>query len=50
MAYGAFADIYDAFNEDANYDAWRGIFCASCARTASTGGIVADLGCGHGRT
>ena len=21
MAYGAFADIYDAFNEDANYDA-----------------------------
>ena len=24
MAYGAFADIYDAFNEDANYDALAG--------------------------
>ena len=47
-AYEAFAGVYDAFNEDADYDT---LFChvrgILCARGISSG-IVADLGCGTG--
>lgn len=48
MAYEAFAGVYDALNEDADYDA---LFCRIHdilrARGISSG-IVADLGCGTG--
>ena len=48
MAYEAFAGVYDALNEDANYDA---LFCHLRGVLNAHGiqdGIVADLGCGTG--
>lgn len=48
MAYEAFAGVYDALNEDADYDA---LFCRihDILRTRGvSSGIVADLGCGTG--
>lgn len=48
MAYEEFADVYDLFNEDADYDA---LFVALHAKLLENGiqsGIVADLGCGTG--
>ena len=48
MAYGAFADIYDAFNDDANYDALCRYICKQFASHGISRGIVADLGCGTG--
>lgn len=48
MAYGAFADIYDAFNEDANYDALAGYILRQLRAHGIHSGIVADLGCGTG--
>ena len=48
MAYEAFAGVYDALNEDANYDA---LFCHVRGVLNAHGiqdGIVADLGCGTG--
>ena len=48
MAYGAFADIYDAFNEDANYDALAGHILRQLRAHGIHSGIVADLGCGTG--
>lgn len=48
MAYGAFADIYDVFNEDANYEALCSYICKQLASHGISQGIVADLGCGTG--
>ena len=48
MAYGAFADIYDAFNEDANYDALAEYILRQLRAHGIHSGIVADLGCGTG--
>lgn len=48
MAYEAFAGVYDAFNEDADYDA---LFCHVRSTLQAHGvndGILADLGCGTG--
>ncbi len=48
MAYESLADVYDAFNEDADYDALyekiqRVLYDAGIEK-----GIIADLGCGTG--
>lgn len=48
MAYEAFADIYDAFNEDADYDALYAYLHSELQAHGIHGGIVADLGCGTG--
>ena len=48
MAYGAFADIYDAFNEDADYAALTRYALHQMKAHGIHEGIVADLGCGTG--
>jgi methylase involved in ubiquinone/menaquinone biosynthesis len=48
MAYGAFADIYDAFNEDADYAALTSYVLHQMKAHGIHEGIVADLGCGTG--
>lgn len=48
MAYGVFADVYDLFNEDADYAALHEQITARLRRYGVTDGIVADLGCGTG--
>lgn len=48
MAYGVFADVYDAFNEDADYDALHKAIQARLKRFGIGDGIVVDLGCGTG--
>ena len=48
MAYEAFADIYDAFNEDADYTALHTYLRARLEAHGIRSGIVADLGCGTG--
>lgn len=48
MAYGAFADVYDLFNEDADYDALYSQVHARLKAHGIENGIVADLGCGTG--
>lgn len=47
-AYEAFAGVYDAFNEDANYDALFQYVTDTLCRYGIPDGIVADLGCGTG--
>lgn len=49
MAYGAFADIYDAFNEDADYAALTSYVLHQMKAHGIHEGIVADLGCGTRR-
>lgn len=46
--YGVFADFYDLFNEDADYDALAGHIADAFRAHGVTDGIVADLGCGTG--
>ena len=48
MAYEAFAGVYDAFNEDADYDALFRYVCGVLRAHGVEDGIVADLGCGTG--
>ena len=48
MAYGAFAGVYDAFNEDADYDALFRYVHGVLRAHGVEDGIVADLGCGTG--
>ncbi len=48
MAYEAFADVYDAFNQDADYDALYRYVKAQLDAHGICAGIVADLGCGTG--
>lgn len=48
MAYEAFADIYDAFNEDADYTALHAYLKGQLDAFGISRGIVADLGCGTG--
>ncbi len=47
-AYEAFAGVYDAFNEDANYDSLFQYVTDTLNRYGISQGIVADLGCGTG--
>ena len=48
MAYEAFAGVYDAFNEDADYDTLFRYVHGVLKAHGVEGGIVADLGCGTG--
>ena len=48
MAYNEFAYFYDAFNEDADYDALYRHVKAELDAHGIAGGILADLGCGTG--
>lgn len=48
MAYEAFAGVYDAFNEDADYDALFHHVHSALKAHGVEDGIVADLGCGTG--
>ncbi|MEG2672186.1 MAG: class I SAM-dependent methyltransferase [Ruthenibacterium sp.] len=48
MAYEEFADVYDLFNEDADYDALFDYLHARLLENDIQDGIVADLGCGTG--
>ena len=48
MAYEAFAGVYDAFNEDADYDSLFRYVCGVLRAHGVEDGIVADLGCGTG--
>lgn len=48
MAYEAFAGVYDAFNEDADYDALFQYIHGVLRAHGIDGGITADLGCGTG--
>ena len=48
MAYGVFADVYDLFNEDADYEALHAQVLARLQRFGVHDGIVVDLGCGTG--
>lgn len=48
MAYGVFADFYDLFNEDADYDALADHLVGVFRAHEIEDGIVADLGCGTG--
>lgn len=47
-AYEAFAGVYDAFNEDADYDALFRYVTDTLSKYGIDKGIVADLGCGTG--
>ncbi len=49
MAYGAFADIYDAFNEDADYAALTRYALHQMKAHGIHEGIVADLWLRHRR-
>lgn len=48
MAYGIFADFYDFFNEDADYDVLSEQVLAALREHGVSDGIVIDLGCGTG--
>lgn len=48
MAYGVFADVYDAFNEDADYNALHKAIHDRLKTFGVADGIVVDLGCGTG--
>ena len=48
MAYEAFAGVYGAFNEDADYDSLFRYVCGVLRAHGVEDGIVADLGCGTG--
>ena len=48
MAYDEFADVYDLFNDDADYDALFDYVHTQLRAQGITEGIVADLGCGTG--
>ena len=48
MAYNEFAYFYDAFNEDADYDALYRHVKAELDAHGIADGILADLGCGTG--
>ena len=48
MAYGAFADVYDAFNEDADYLALHSALKKRLDAFNIRDGILIDLGCGTG--
>ena len=48
MAYGIFADFYDFFNEDADYDLLSEQVLAALREHGVSDGIVIDLGCGTG--
>lgn len=48
MAYEVFAGVYDAFNEDADYDALCTQILARLRAHGIDSGIIADLGCGTG--
>ena len=48
MAYESLADVYDAFNEDANYEALYEKIQSVLHRAGISKGIIADLGCGTG--
>lgn len=48
MPYEAFAGVYDAFNDDADYDALLGYVHGVLRQHGIADGIVADLGCGTG--
>ena len=48
MAYGVFADVYDAFNEDADYYALHKAVKSRLKAHGVNDGIVVDLGCGTG--
>ncbi|MEG1549527.1 MAG: class I SAM-dependent methyltransferase [Ruthenibacterium sp.] len=48
MAYEEFAEVYDLFNEDADYDALFAYLQARLLENGVQDGIVADLGCGTG--
>lgn len=48
MAYGAFAGVYDALNEDADYDALASFIGGILREHDIRDGIVVDLGCGTG--
>ena len=48
MAYGIFADFYDVFNEDADYDVLEAEIINAFHTYGIEDGIVVDLGCGTG--
>ena len=48
MAYEAFAGVYDAFNDDADYGALHKTVADRLRKYGVRDGIVADLGCGTG--
>ncbi len=48
MAYDEFADVYDLFNDDADYDALFDYVQTQLHTQNITNGIIADLGCGTG--
>ena len=48
MAYGVFADVYDAFNEDADYYVLHKAVKSRLKAHGVNDGIVVDLGCGTG--
>ncbi|HEX5712645.1 MAG TPA: methyltransferase domain-containing protein [Solirubrobacterales bacterium] len=48
-AYGAFAPIYDEFNEMNDHDMWLGVLLAEAERHGLREGRVLDVGCGTGK-
>ena len=48
MAYEVFAGVYDACNEDADYDALAAHLIAQLCDCGIRDGLIADLGCGTG--
>ena len=48
MSYGYFAEFYDSFTDDVNYDKIEKFVCSLLSREGINGGLLLDLACGTG--
>ena len=48
MSYGYFAEFYDCFTDDVNYDKIEKFVCSLLSREGINGGLLLDLACGTG--
>lgn len=46
MSYGYFAEFYDSFTDDVNYDKIEKFVCSLLSREGINGGLLLDLACG----
>ena len=47
-AYTSFAEVYDTFMDNVDYDEWGGYLIQLLKEHGLSGGLVAELGCGTG--